>query len=103
MNNPYHIYQLRVLSPNAQTKLKLQPTRPRGGSTNTSRLSSSRCPDDQSDMYTTRQMLLEKKLCIYFGPPIAAKYVFVYGLLIAGKKTFVYKSVPLLLPSIHEK
>ena len=47
---------MRVLSPNAQTKLKLQPTRPRGGSTNTSRLSSSRCPDDQSDMYTTRQM-----------------------------------------------
>ena len=45
-----------MLSPNAQTKLTLQPTRPRGGSTHTSRLSSSRCPDDQSDMYTTRQM-----------------------------------------------
>ena len=45
-----------MLSPNAQTKLTLQPTRPRGGSTHTSRLSSSRRPDDQSDMYTTRQM-----------------------------------------------
>ena len=45
-------------------------------------------------------LLREKTLCIYFGPPIAGKYLFVYGLLIAGEKTFVYILVPLLLASI---